>query len=54
MGDSVTRAELAEALGHVYDLERLMTRTVYGSATPREVYAAGVHLRQAAGDKTPV
>lgn len=39
VGDSVTRAELAEALGHVYDLERLMTRTVYGSATPREVYA---------------
>ena len=26
VGDSVTRAELAEALGHVYDLERLMTR----------------------------
>ena len=39
VGDSVTRAELAQALGHVYDLERLMTRTVYGSATPREVYA---------------
>ena len=39
VGGSVTRAELAEALGHVYDLERLMTRTVYGSATPREVYA---------------
>lgn len=39
VGDSVARAELAEALGKVYDLERLMTRTVYGSATPREVYA---------------
>ncbi len=39
VGGSVTRAELAGALGHVYDLERLMTRTVYGSATPREVYA---------------
>ena len=39
VGGSVTRAELAQALGHVYDLERLMTRTVYGSATPREVYA---------------
>ncbi len=39
VGDSVTRGELAEALSKVYDLERLMTRTVYGSATPREVYA---------------
>lgn len=38
-GDNVARADLADALGGVFDLERLLTRTVYGSATPRELYA---------------
>lgn len=36
---TIPRTELAEALSHVFDIERLMTRTVYGSATPKEIYA---------------
>lgn len=35
--DSIERADLAEILSGVYDLERLMTRIVYGSANPREL-----------------
>lgn len=35
----MTRGELAEQLHYVFDIERLMTRTVYGSATPKEIYA---------------
>ena len=38
---SITRADLKEALGHVFDIERLTTRILYGSATPREVKALG-------------
>ncbi len=37
--DSITRAELTEVLSSVFDIERLMTRAVFGSASPREVYA---------------
>ena len=37
--ENIQRAELSEALSHVFDMERLMTRTVYGSATPKEIYA---------------
>ncbi len=37
--ENIQRAELIEALSHVFDMERLMTRTVYGSATPKEIYA---------------
>ena len=36
---SILRADLADSLSRVFDMERLMTRTVYGSATPREMYA---------------
>ena len=36
---TMTRGELAEQLHYVFDIERLMTRTVYGSATPKEIYA---------------
>ena len=32
---SITRADLKDALGHVFDIERLTTRILYGSATPR-------------------
>ena len=32
---------MKEALGHVFDIERLTTRILYGSATPREVKALG-------------
>ncbi|MFZ2538461.1 MAG: DNA mismatch repair protein MutS [Oscillospiraceae bacterium] len=35
--DSQMRSELADALSNVYDLERLMTRVIYGSVSPRDV-----------------
>ena len=38
---NVGRAELKDALSHVFDIERLTTRILYGSATPREVKALG-------------
>ena len=34
---NVLRSDLREQLGRVFDLERLMTRVIYGSATPREL-----------------
>lgn len=37
--ESIQRSEISEALSHVFDMERLMTRTVYGSASPKEIYA---------------
>lgn len=39
--DHIGRSELQELLAKIFDMERLMTRVVYGSATPREVYALG-------------
>ena len=36
---TVMREELSASLERVFDLERLLTRTVYGSAGPRELYA---------------
>ena len=45
-GESVQRAEITETLSHVFDMERLMTRTVYGSATPKEIYALAGTCRQ--------
>ncbi len=36
--ESVARADLIEELSGVFDLERLLTRIVYGSASPRDVY----------------
>ena len=39
VNDSVARADLADALSGIFDMERLMTRVVYGSANPREIYA---------------
>ena len=38
-GESVQRAEIIETLSYIFDMERLMTRTVYGSATPKEIYS---------------
>ncbi|MGN0707156.1 MAG: DNA mismatch repair protein MutS [Faecalibacterium sp.] len=35
---SILRGDLAEELHYIADMERLMTRTVYGSATPKEIY----------------
>ncbi|WP_394963109.1 DNA mismatch repair protein MutS [Candidatus Allofournierella excrementigallinarum] len=48
-GDSVQRAEVIETLSHIFDMERLMTRTVYGSATPKEVYALAATCGQLPG-----
>ncbi len=41
----VRRAELAEALGAVNDLERIATRVVYGSVSPRELKSLSAALR---------
>ncbi len=40
-GDPITLDELRTSLEGVYDLERLMTRVVYKTATPRDVKALG-------------
>ncbi len=36
---TMQRGELTEELRYISDLERMMTRAVYGSATPKEIYA---------------
>ena len=46
VGDSVARADIAAALSKIFDIERLMTRTVYGSASPREIYALAATCEQ--------
>ncbi|MFR9067857.1 MAG: hypothetical protein ACLVJH_14260 [Faecalibacterium prausnitzii] len=35
---TMVRGDLTEELHYIADLERLMTRAVYGSATPKEIY----------------
>ena len=35
---TMARGDLTEELGYIADMERLMTRTVSGSATPKEIY----------------
>ncbi|MEG2595985.1 MAG: DNA mismatch repair protein MutS [Ruthenibacterium sp.] len=44
--DSVVRADILDALSKIFDMERLMTRTVYGSASPREIYALAMTCEQ--------
>ena len=44
--NSIARVELAETLSKIFDMERLLTRTVYGSASPREIYALAVTCAQ--------
>ena len=39
VNQTVQRGDLIEELHYIADLERMMTRTVYGSATPKEIYA---------------
>jgi DNA mismatch repair protein MutS len=39
-------AELRETLSGIYDLERLMSRVVYKTSNPRDVYALGVTCAQ--------
>lgn len=43
---SVTRSDIAQCLSKIFDVERLMTRTVYGSASPREIYSLAVTCEQ--------
>ena len=37
--ENMVRSEILDELRYIFDMERLMTRTVYGSATPKEVFA---------------
>ena len=39
VNSGVERDELRAALDRVFDMERLLTRSVYGTASPRDVYA---------------
>ena len=41
VNQTMQRGDLIEQLHYIADLERLMTRAVYGSATPKEVKALG-------------
>lgn len=43
--NTVTREEIREYLGPVYDLERLMSRVIYKSANPRDLLAFGSSLK---------
>ena len=53
---TMARGELSETLRYITDIERLMTRTVYGSATPKEIYSMAQtfdrlpELKKLAGD----
>ena len=38
VNQTVQRGDLMEELHYISDLERMMTRTVYGSANPKEIY----------------
>ena len=44
--DTIARGEIMETLSKVFDVERLMSRTVYGSATPREIYSLACTCEQ--------
>lgn len=43
--DTLLRCDLTEQLCGIFDLERLMTRIIYGSATPREFRALALTCR---------
>ncbi len=44
--DSIKRDDITEKLSKIYDMERLTTRAVYGSAMPSEVYALALTCTQ--------
>ena len=46
--DTMLREDLQELLTHIHDVERIMTRVVYGSANAREVRALGQTLQNMA------
>ncbi|MBQ8610707.1 MAG: DNA mismatch repair protein MutS [Oscillospiraceae bacterium] len=47
--DNVARADIIEALRGVYDIERLMTRVIYGSATPKDMLSLAAAAAQLPG-----
>ncbi len=49
VNQTVQRGDLIEELHYIFDLERMMTRTVYGSATPKEIFSMAPDLRASAG-----
>lgn len=51
INDSIRLSDIREALSGVYDLERLMTRVLYGSANPRELRALETTARRLPGLK---
>ncbi len=51
VAENVKRLELFEELGFVFDIERLVTRVVYGSASPRDVASLGATCRRIPGVK---
>src|SRR5699024_12774108 len=44
--DGAKREEIRTALSHVYDLERLMTRVIYGTVNPRELRSLAYTLAE--------
>ena len=46
--DAVLREDLRELLGDIYDLERIMTRVVYGSANAKEIASLGQTIQRLA------
>ena len=44
--NAILRADVIDQLAGVYDMERLMTRVVYGNASPRDIKALGGTLNQ--------
>ena len=46
VNNSVMRADLIEALSGIYDMERLLTRIVYGNTSPRDVKSLGFTLKK--------
>ncbi|MGI6264018.1 MAG: DNA mismatch repair protein MutS [Acutalibacteraceae bacterium] len=48
VGDAVLTGDITDQLGGIYDLERIMTRIVYGSANARELRSLAQTLRAAA------
>lgn len=51
VNDSVTLMELQEMLDKVYDIERLMTRVMYKTATPRDLKALSITSLELPGIK---
>ncbi len=50
-GQLIQRSEILENLSHVFDIERLMTRAMYGSASPKEIYSLACTCDQLPGLK---